>query len=99
MTGFRRIDIRGVRVIPMAAPSHPLAEPSEAAPPQARDFIQLVLSEQPAGAGRRCQSQQVAHQRSSNKAQGTSFCSPDSDGAECRNRSFARISKPEGSCN
>jgi DNA-binding transcriptional LysR family regulator len=52
MTGFRRIDIEGVRIIPVAAPSHPLAQPSEAAPPQARDFVQLVLSEQPAGASR-----------------------------------------------
>jgi DNA-binding transcriptional LysR family regulator len=52
MTGFRRIDIKGVQVIPVAAPSHPLAQASEAAPPQARDFVQLVLSEQPAGGGR-----------------------------------------------
>jgi DNA-binding transcriptional LysR family regulator len=48
MTGFRRIDIKGVRVIPVAAPGHPLAEANRAAPPQARDFVQLVLSEQPA---------------------------------------------------
>jgi len=52
MTGFRRIDITGVRIIPVAAPSHPLARPSESASPQARDFVQLVLSEQPAGASR-----------------------------------------------
>jgi DNA-binding transcriptional LysR family regulator len=52
MTGFRRIDIEGVRIIPVAAPGHPLAQPSEAAAPQARDFVQLVLSEQHAGASR-----------------------------------------------
>jgi DNA-binding transcriptional LysR family regulator len=51
MTGLHRVDIEGVRVIPVAAPSHPLARTNEAAPPlQARDFVQLVLSEQPAGA-------------------------------------------------
>jgi hypothetical protein len=33
MTGFRRIDIEGVQFIPAAAPSHPLANASEAAPP------------------------------------------------------------------
>jgi len=48
MTGFSRIDIKGVRVIPVAAPSHPLAQARQAAPLQARDFVQLVLSEQPA---------------------------------------------------
>jgi DNA-binding transcriptional LysR family regulator len=53
MTGFHRVDIEGVRVIPVAAPSHPLAGANEAAPPfQARDFVQLVLSEEPAGASR-----------------------------------------------
>jgi hypothetical protein len=48
MTGFRRIDIKGVHVIPLAAPDHPLVQARQAAPPQARDFVQLVLSEQPA---------------------------------------------------
>jgi DNA-binding transcriptional LysR family regulator len=52
MTGFRRSDIEGVEVIPVAAPSHPLAQASEAAPAQARDFVQLVLSEQPAAESR-----------------------------------------------
>jgi DNA-binding transcriptional LysR family regulator len=52
MTGLRRIDIESVQIIPVAAPSHPLAKASEAAPPQARDFVQLVLSEQPAADGR-----------------------------------------------
>jgi DNA-binding transcriptional LysR family regulator len=49
MTGFRRIAIESVRIIPVAAPSHPLAQANVAAPSQARDFVQLVLSEQPAG--------------------------------------------------
>jgi len=52
MTGFRRIDIAGVRVIPVASPSHPLASAREATALEARDFVQLVLSEQPAGASR-----------------------------------------------
>ena len=52
MTGFRRVDIESVRIIPVAAPSHPLAKASEAAPLQASDFVQLVLSEQPAGGSR-----------------------------------------------
>jgi DNA-binding transcriptional LysR family regulator len=52
MTGFRRINIKGVQVIPVAAPSHPLNRASKSAPPQARDFVQLVLSEQPAAKSR-----------------------------------------------
>jgi DNA-binding transcriptional LysR family regulator len=53
MTGLRRIDIAGVQLIPVAAPSHPLAQSSRAARgAEARDFIQLVLSEQPAVEGR-----------------------------------------------
>jgi len=52
VTGFRRIDIEGAQVIPVAAPSHPLAQAGEGPRPQARDFIQLVLSEQPAGESR-----------------------------------------------
>jgi DNA-binding transcriptional LysR family regulator len=52
MTGFHRIDIKGVRVIPVAAPNHPLAKASEVAPPQARDFVQLVLAERPAAESR-----------------------------------------------
>jgi DNA-binding transcriptional LysR family regulator len=52
MTGFRRIDIEGVQVIPVAAPGHPLAKAGKAAPLQARDFVQLVLSEQPAAESR-----------------------------------------------
>jgi DNA-binding transcriptional LysR family regulator len=52
MTGFRRIDIGSVQIIPVAAPGHPLAEAGEGSHRQARDFIQLVLSEQPAGESR-----------------------------------------------
>jgi DNA-binding transcriptional LysR family regulator len=52
MTGFRRVDIESVQIIPVAAPSHPLAKASEAAPLQASDFVQLVLSEQPAAESR-----------------------------------------------
>jgi DNA-binding transcriptional LysR family regulator len=52
MTGFRRIDIEGVQFIPVAAPSHPLAKAGQAVPLQARDFLQLVLSEQPAAESR-----------------------------------------------
>lgn len=52
MTGFHRIDIKGVRVIPVAAPNHPLAKADEVAPPQARDFVQLVLAERPAAESR-----------------------------------------------
>jgi DNA-binding transcriptional LysR family regulator len=50
--GFRQIDIAGVQVIPVAAPSHPLASAAVVAQPRARDFVQLVLSEQPAGDSR-----------------------------------------------
>jgi len=46
MTGFCRVAIKGVQLIPVAAPSHPLAKAGEAAPLPARDFVQLVLSEQ-----------------------------------------------------
>jgi DNA-binding transcriptional LysR family regulator len=49
-TGFRRIDIESVQIIPVAVPSHPLARASKAAPQQAADFVQLVLSEQPRAA-------------------------------------------------
>jgi DNA-binding transcriptional LysR family regulator len=52
MTGFTRADIPGVRIIPVAAPHHPLAGAGEGAPAETRDFIQLVLSEQPAAESR-----------------------------------------------
>jgi DNA-binding transcriptional LysR family regulator len=52
MTGFRRVDIEAVRLIPVAAPGHPLARVTKAAPREASDFIQLILSERPAAGGR-----------------------------------------------
>jgi DNA-binding transcriptional LysR family regulator len=52
MTGFHRVDIEAVRMIPVAAPSHPLARATAAAPREATDFIQLILSERPAADGR-----------------------------------------------
>jgi DNA-binding transcriptional LysR family regulator len=52
LTGFRHVDIPGVQLIPVAAPGHPLASANVAARPRARDFVQLVLSEQPVGEGR-----------------------------------------------
>jgi DNA-binding transcriptional LysR family regulator len=52
LNGFRRIDIPGVQLIPVAASGHPLAGTNKAPRPQARDFVQLVLSEQPAGQSR-----------------------------------------------
>ena len=52
LTGFRHVGIAGVQLIPVAAPHHPLASANVATQPRARDFVQLVLSEQPAGEGR-----------------------------------------------
>jgi DNA-binding transcriptional LysR family regulator len=52
MTGFHRVDIEAVRLIPVAAPGHPLARVTKAAPREASDFIQLILSERPAADGR-----------------------------------------------
>ena len=52
MTGFHRTDIEAVRLIPVAAPNHPLARTSGSAPREASDFIQLILSERPAADGR-----------------------------------------------
>jgi DNA-binding transcriptional LysR family regulator len=52
MTGFRVINVEGVLIIPVAAHNHPLAQANETGPPRASDFVQLVLSEQPAGASR-----------------------------------------------
>jgi DNA-binding transcriptional LysR family regulator len=48
LTGFRIVDLEGVLIIPVAAPSHPLAQVNEVGPPRMSDFVQLVLSEQPA---------------------------------------------------
>jgi DNA-binding transcriptional LysR family regulator len=52
LTGLRQIDIAGVQVIPVAAPDHPLASAREAARAGTRDFVQIVLSEQPFGENR-----------------------------------------------
>jgi DNA-binding transcriptional LysR family regulator len=51
MTGFHRTDIVPVRLIPVAAPSHPLAKASKARPLEASDYIQIILSERPASDG------------------------------------------------
>jgi DNA-binding transcriptional LysR family regulator len=52
MTGFRHIDIPAVKVIPVAAPDYPLAARATSGGPNPRDFVHLVLSEQPHGDGR-----------------------------------------------
>lgn len=52
LTGFRHVGIPSVQLIPVAAPNHPLASANLAARPRPRDFLQLVLSEQPVGEGR-----------------------------------------------
>jgi hypothetical protein len=48
---FRRFETAGVQMIPVATPGHPLAAANEAATPPSRDFVQLVLSDQPTGEG------------------------------------------------
>ena len=50
IAGLALIQIGGVRMIPVAAPSHPLALAGGAL--RGRDHMQLVLSGQPAGEGR-----------------------------------------------
>ncbi len=45
MTGFSRVDIEAVRLIPVAAPSHPLTRAGSGVQREASDFIQLILSE------------------------------------------------------
>lgn len=52
MTGFRRTDVEAVRMVPVAASSHPLARVGGASPREASDYIQLILSERPAADGR-----------------------------------------------
>ena len=52
--GLQRIQIGGVPIIPVAAPSHPLALAGDPSPPRALDHVQLVLSDRPAGEGRDC---------------------------------------------
>jgi DNA-binding transcriptional LysR family regulator len=52
MTGLRRMDIPGVQIIPVAAPGHRLAAGEGSVHAYVRDFVHLVLSEQPLGNGR-----------------------------------------------
>jgi DNA-binding transcriptional LysR family regulator len=52
MTGLQRIDVPGVQIVPVAAPGHPLASADRSARAIVRDFVHLVLSEQPHGDGR-----------------------------------------------
>ena len=52
MTAFSRVDIEAVRLIPVAAPGHPLARADGGVPREASDYIQLILSERPAADGR-----------------------------------------------
>jgi DNA-binding transcriptional LysR family regulator len=51
-TGLQRLQIGGVPMIPVAAPSHPLALGGDTSPPRTLDHVQLVLSDRPAGEGR-----------------------------------------------
>ena|SRR5437867_12384623 len=51
-TGLQRIEIGGVTLIPVAAPSHPLAPAGSKSAARALDHVQLVLSDRPAGQGR-----------------------------------------------
>jgi DNA-binding transcriptional LysR family regulator len=50
--GLRRIDMGTNRMIPVAAPHHPLALPGDPSPLRVRDHLQLILSDQRAGDGR-----------------------------------------------
>ena len=52
MTGFRSVDIEAVRLIPVAAPGHPLAKAGGGAQREASDYIQLILSERQAADSR-----------------------------------------------
>ena len=52
MTGFRRTDLEAVRIIPVAAPDHPLARADGAGARRAERYVQLVLSERPPVDGR-----------------------------------------------
>jgi DNA-binding transcriptional LysR family regulator len=51
LNGLQRIDIPGVRMIAVAAPGHPLATAKKGARALVRDFVHLVLTEQPHGNG------------------------------------------------
>jgi DNA-binding transcriptional LysR family regulator len=50
--GLQLIQIGAVRLIPVAAPNHPLASAGDASPSSAREHLQLVLSDQPEAEGR-----------------------------------------------
>jgi DNA-binding transcriptional LysR family regulator len=45
ITGIERIGIGDVRLVPVAAPAHPLAGPGKHKPGEVRDHIQLVLTD------------------------------------------------------
>jgi DNA-binding transcriptional LysR family regulator len=51
-TGLQLFQIGGVRIIPVAAPHHPLASAADTSPSPAREHLQLVLSDQPEAGGR-----------------------------------------------
>jgi DNA-binding transcriptional LysR family regulator len=51
-TGLEVIQIGSVRMIPVAAPNHPLALAGGSSPSRDREHVQLVLSDQPAPQGR-----------------------------------------------
>jgi DNA-binding transcriptional LysR family regulator len=50
--GLQVIQIGAVRLIAVAAPSHPLASAGDPSPSRAREHLQLVLSDQPEAEGR-----------------------------------------------
>jgi DNA-binding transcriptional LysR family regulator len=52
ISGLQLFQIGAVQIIPVAAPNHPLVSAGGASPSRARDYVQLVLSDQPATAGR-----------------------------------------------
>lgn len=97
MTGFRRIDIEAVRLIPVAAPGHPLARATAATPREASDFIQLILSERgrPRMAATSASSASTAG-GSATWRRSTHCCSPASAGAECLSRWCAPTSRRGG---
>jgi len=52
ITGLQLFQIGGVLIIPVAAPNHPLVSAGGTPASRARDHVQLVLSDQPAGGGK-----------------------------------------------
>jgi DNA-binding transcriptional LysR family regulator len=52
ISGLQLFQIGAVQIIPVAAPNHPLVSAGGASPSRARDYVQLVLSDQPAAGGR-----------------------------------------------